>query len=109
MAQDGGALTTRSAKKRKTLSVGVYPTVSLSDARRKVAEAKSAVANGIDPSDVRKAEKAIHHRSIENQKRIDQGLAALDSFEQVAMEWFEKFMVNKTDNYKSRVLTPVEI
>jgi integrase len=93
---------------RKTLSVGVYPAVSLLDARRKAAEARATVANGIDPSDVRKTEKAAHHKTIENKKRVDQGMAALDSFEQIALEWFDKMMQSKTENYKSRVLSALK-
>lgn len=93
---------------RKTLSVGVYPTVSLLDARRKADEARSTVANGVDPSDVRKSKKAEQQFNLENQKRIEEGKPALDSFEHVALEWFDKMMVNKSENYKSRVLAALK-
>lgn len=96
------------SRKRKTLSVGVYPDVSLSDARRKAQEARTAVANGIDPSDVRKASKVSQLHQLENQKRIEEGLPALDSFEHIALEWFDKMMINKTENYKSRVLAALK-
>ena len=36
--------------KRKTLSLGVYPKTSLTDARKKATTAANKVANGIDPS-----------------------------------------------------------
>jgi integrase len=93
---------------RKTLSVGVYPAVTLVDARRKANEARSTVANGTDPSDVRKSNKAKQQVNIENQKRIEEGLPALDSFEHIALEWFDKMMQNKTENYKSRVLSALK-
>jgi len=41
------------AGKRKTLSLGVYPKTTLTDARRKATDAQNKVANGIDPSDTR--------------------------------------------------------
>jgi hypothetical protein len=40
--------------KQKTLSFGAYPTVSLVDARAKKDEAKRLLANGIDPSEIKK-------------------------------------------------------
>ena len=43
--------------KRKTLSLGNYPLISLSNARTKAIELKKLVANGIDPSETRKATK----------------------------------------------------
>lgn len=95
-------------KVRKTLSVGVYPAVSLLDARRKAAEARSTVANGTDPSDVRKSKKAEQQFNLENQKRLEEGKPALDSFEHVALEWFDKMMANKSENYKSRVLAALK-
>jgi integrase len=96
------------SSKRKTLSLGVYPAVTLSDARRKAQEARNCVANGTDPSDVRKSKKAEVQFDLENQKRIDEGLPALDSFEHIALEWFDKMMANKTENYKSRVLAALK-
>ena len=43
--------------KRKTLPLGVYPDVSLSDARDLHAEARRKVKNGIDPTHERKVAK----------------------------------------------------
>lgn len=76
--------------KRKTLSLGTYPATTLADARRKCAEAKNSVANGIDPSDTRKEAKATLKIEAENAKRLEAGLTALDSFEHIAREWGEK-------------------
>ena len=49
----------RFAGKQKTLALGVYPTVSLGDARSEREEAKKLLAKGIDPSAQRKSNKRI--------------------------------------------------
>jgi len=48
----------RTNGKANMLSLGSYPEIGLSDARERLAEARKQVANNIDPSQVRKAEKA---------------------------------------------------
>lgn len=74
-------------KKRKTLSVGVYPDVSLSLARAKRQECRQLIAQGIDPSQQRKTE----HTSTKEQQAIEEcmalGLAIPGSFEAVARDW----------------------
>jgi Arm DNA-binding domain len=47
----------RFAGKQKTLALGIYPTVSLEEARRQRDEAKKLLARSMDPSMQRKAEK----------------------------------------------------
>lgn len=69
----------RFAGKRKTLAIGVYPDVSLLDARERREAARKMLANGADPGAVKKAQKAAVV-----------ALAA-NSFEIVAHEWFSKF------------------
>ncbi len=64
--------------KEKLLSLGTYPEVSLSQARERRFKARKQVANGVDPSQERKAEKAAT-KSGDN------------TFESVASEWFDKF------------------
>ena len=73
--------------KEKRLSVGVYPDVSLAEARVRRDAARKLVAAGADPSEERKADKAIIGRERENRRRADAGQAAIGSFEQVAREW----------------------
>lgn len=63
--------------KEKLLSIGSYPEISLADARKKRDEARSLVANGLDPSGEKKAEK--------RRARI----AAENTFESVACEFME--------------------
>ena len=48
----------RYSGKRKTLSMGIYPEVSLKDARNRRDDARKQLANGIDPSEQRQAIKA---------------------------------------------------
>ena len=57
---------------RNTLSFGIYPDVSLKQARERRDEARRLVADGIDPGEQRKTEAA----------------ADADTFEAVAREWF---------------------
>ncbi|QFY43969.1 tyrosine-type recombinase/integrase [Candidatus Methylospira mobilis] len=63
--------------KQKTLALGVYPDVSLSDARTKRDEARQLMAQGIDPSAQRKSAKAATAERAAN------------SFEVIAREWLE--------------------
>ncbi len=74
--------------KRKTLSFGVYPDTSLALARRKADEARQLVAEGLDPSQKRKAERAGHAQARSAEEREVQGLPPLNSFEDVAREWY---------------------
>jgi len=64
--------------KEKTLSLGTYPEIKLSDARKLREEARTHVAKGIDPSELRKATKATQAESAAN------------SLEVVAREWIGK-------------------
>ncbi len=52
--------------KRKTTSFGAYPTLSLADARQRREEAKKLLANGIDPCEIKKAQKASVHAENNN-------------------------------------------
>ena len=49
--------------KEKRLSLGIYPDISIELAREKLAHEKELLANGIDPSEVRKKEKSISQAS----------------------------------------------
>lgn len=53
----------RFAGKRKTLSIGPYPTIGLSDARQKREEAKRLIADGQDPSTKKRLDK-IHLANV---------------------------------------------
>ena len=68
----------RFSKKEKRLSYGVYPEVSLKEARSKRDAARKLLESEIDPSAAKLARKA------------SMGEAAANSFEVVALEWYEK-------------------
>ena len=44
--------------KEKTLALGVYPEVTLADARQRREDARKLLANGSDPNEVKKAQKS---------------------------------------------------
>lgn len=67
--------------KQKTLALGTYPDVSLKVARDKRDEARTLIAQDIDPSDIRKANKSMRTERAAN------------SFEAVGREWFAKHSV----------------
>ena len=56
----------RHAGKRKTLSMGTYPDTGLKDAREKREAARKLLASGVDPGEVRKAEKAAGEERAAN-------------------------------------------
>jgi len=56
--------------KRRTLALGVYPTVSLLEAREKRDRAKKQLASGIDPSAQRKLEKTASKVASGNTFRL---------------------------------------
>ena len=61
--------------KQKTLAIGVYPAVSLAKARKRRDEARELLAEGLDPSAAKKAEKLATR------------VAAANTFEAVAREF----------------------
>ena len=82
--------------KEKRLSLGVYPDVSLKDARERRDEARKLLANEIDPSENRKAKKAAKAERASN------------SFEVVAREWFAKHEPNWSPNHANRIIRRLE-
>ena len=82
--------------KRKTFSLGVYPDVSLSQARDRLNEARKFLADGVDPCEQRKADKAI----IDNQ--------FTSNFETVARDWFEKKRGEWVESHSITVITRLE-
>ncbi|MFM2057606.1 MAG: hypothetical protein RLY71_1991 [Pseudomonadota bacterium] len=76
--------------KEKRLSLGVYPAVTLAQARVKREEARALVAAGIDPSESRKIDKASQQRDQEVRALAAAGEPLPGTFEQVAREWLAK-------------------
>lgn len=77
--------------RRKTLSLGTYPATGLALARQKADDARRLIAEGIDPSAVRKAQKSDHTQRRKLDELNAAGLPAPESFEQVAREWYDRF------------------
>ena len=68
----------RFAGKEKVLALGVYPEVTLKEARNKTYLARKQLEEGIDPAATKRA------------KKLSLLQAAANSFEVIAREWFEK-------------------
>lgn len=82
--------------KQKTLAFGPYPTVSLAEAREKREAAKKLLGAGTDPGQARKEEKRAA------------AIAAGNSFEVVARDWYENQKGGWTERYAHNVLTRLE-
>src|SRR6185437_9986774 len=77
--------------KQKTLALGVYPMISLLDARRARDSAKRQLAEGLDPSQEKKARKRQRSANTAN------------TFEAVANEWFDLKQAGWASSYSSRL------
>lgn len=82
--------------KRKTLSMGIYPDISLKEARERRDDARNLIANAVDPAENRKARKAASADRSAN------------SFEIIAREWFAKFSSGWADNHANRIIRRLE-
>ncbi len=78
------------------ISLGVYPDVSLADARERREEARKLVARGINPSEHRRALKQARANRAEN------------SFEVAAREWLHKFIDPMSESHRKRVCARFE-
>ena len=83
-------------KKRKTLALGVYPDVSLKEAREKNNEARKLLQDDIDPAQYKKETKSM---------RIVQ---AANSFEAIAREWFTKNIHTWTEGHSRTIISRLE-
>jgi len=86
----------RYAGKRKTLSMGVYPDISLKDARDKRDQARKLLSQDIDPGAHRKAVKSARTESLVN------------SFEAVAREWFAKHKHSWAESHADKIIRRLE-
>lgn len=82
--------------KEKLLALGVYPDVSLKEARDRRDDARKQVASGIDPSQHRKAIKTASTAAAEN------------SFEVVAREWLAKNKDGWAKSHYDKILGRLE-
>jgi integrase len=82
--------------KEKRLAIGVYPEVTLKEARDGRDAARRLLAQGIDPS----AAKQLAKHAINT--------AATNSFEAVAREWFAKHSPNWVKSHSSKIIRRFE-
>lgn len=82
--------------KEKRLSLGVYPDVGLKDARERRDQARKQLAEGADPSETRKAEKAATKA------------AALNTFKAVALAWMDHADTKWTNGTRAALLASLE-
>lgn len=86
----------RIAGKEKRLAFGVYPNVSLADAREKRDAAKKILAAGGDPGETKKAEKLAQKLNTEN------------TFEVIAREWHQSKADRWSLRYRAEIIDTFE-
>lgn len=86
----------RIAGKEKRLAHGTYPEVSLAEARARREAARKLLANGIDPGEQKKAEKAAGEERAAN------------NFEAVSREWHGKFSPGWAASHSGKILGRLE-
>lgn len=87
----------RHAGKEKKLAIGVFPEVSIKEAREAREAARKLLAAGLDPSLVKQARKASATATAEN------------SFKNVATEWFEKTEPKWVASHSSKIIRRLEL
>jgi integrase len=84
------------AGKEKLLALGVYPGVSLADARERRTQARKALAAGNDPGEAKREAKRLLIQKHEN------------TFEVVAREWHENRLGKWTPEHAKKILKRLE-
>ena len=87
----------RFENKQKTLSIGVYPVVSLAEARKKHIQAKLLVTEGIDPTTLNKAA----------EDAVKKEVSLL--FESVARDWWNAQLPRWKESHSLRILRAMEM
>ncbi len=82
--------------KEKLLALGVFPDVSLADARERRAQARKVIAAGKDPGEAKKESKRITA-----QKQAD-------TFEAIAREWHQNRLAKWTPEHATKILKRLE-
>ena len=86
----------RFAGKYKTLALGVYPEVSLKEARDKRDEARKLLSDNIDPCSHKLSIKQAVTETVSN------------NFEALGREWYAIKLTNKSESHRSRSLRMLE-
>lgn len=87
----------RIAGKEKKLAIGIYPDVSLKDARTKRDEARRVLATGSDPGQLKKLQK------------LTQKTLQANSFETIAKEWHGQKIKEWSEMYALKVLQRMQL
>lgn len=87
----------RFMEKEKRLALGVYPDVTLGQARQKGEGARKLLANGVDPSFAKKEQKRQATLNAEN------------TFAAIAREWHEKNLVRWSDRHGETIIHRLEV
>jgi hypothetical protein len=82
----------RFAGKEKCMSLGTYPDVSLCKARQRREAARRLIADGVNPVERRRAEKALFLEGTQN------------SFKEIALEWHRLFSPKWTKMHRALIL-----
>ncbi|MGL5680451.1 MAG: tyrosine-type recombinase/integrase [Plesiomonas shigelloides] len=86
----------RFAGKEKLLAIGVYPDISLAQARSRREEAKKLLLEGKDPGQEKKLEKLSRQLEVEN------------SFEAIAREWYTRRFDRWSVSYREEMMRTFE-
>jgi integrase len=86
----------RYGAKQKRIALGVYPEVSLKEARVKKDAARKTLKNGEDPGVVKKKEKLEFKENV------------INTFENIAREWFEQKKTVITRDYADSLISRLE-
>ncbi|NLV24182.1 MAG: integrase arm-type DNA-binding domain-containing protein, partial [Deltaproteobacteria bacterium] len=82
--------------KEKTLALGTYPEISLADARQRKDEARKHLANGVDPSEVKKA------------RKFEEKMSQANTFKKAALQWHEKNRHTWVPSYADQIMRRLE-
>lgn len=82
--------------KQKTLALGVYPTISLAEARERRDDARKLLVSGIDPA---------QHRKVTKLTKAEQNA---NSFEMIAREWHANKSNTWAESHSSKVIGRLE-
>ena len=80
----------------KLLSIGVYPQISLAEVRQRRDQALAMIANGLDPGNLKKAQKAAQSEEVE-------------TFEVIAREWHGKFSQSWAPSHANKIIRRLEL
>jgi len=92
------------ASRENRLSLGTYPEIPLTDARKRRDEARATVAAGIDPSEQRKAAKMARITRAEASRLAAAGLPGPGTFEHAARGWHARMSVSWSPTHAVKVL-----